>query len=231
MLGGGFLKQMNDTMKYNRDILGKRKTIGEIHKEESRKKSGNYESARLHDVQERVALALRRNETGERIGRIVSILTLTTLVAVVIWYFSAIKFSRKIPGKYDHPEALFTRISDRLTNGLVVESYYFRHGSKASQTHFKNGLKHQNSESFYETGAQFRSALYFEGDLIREVHYFRSGAEIPNFPKLEPDKVYHIRLLDPQQNTKVEFDIFDGMVLPGSYSEATITNTQNSFQN
>lgn len=231
MLGGGFLKQMNDTIKYNRDILGKRKTISEIHKEESRKKSGNYESARLHDVQERVARALRRNETGEQVGRIISCLTLIALFTVAIWYVSSTTFTRSIPGRYQDPEALFTRIRDHLANGLVLESHYFRHGSKASQTHFKNNMKHQNSESFYESGAQFRSALYFEGDLIREVYYFRSGAEIPNFPQLAPDKVYHIRLKDPQQNTRVEFDVFDGKILPGSYSEATIPRNQNSAQN
>lgn len=218
-LGGGFLKQMNDTIKYNREILGKRKTLREIQNEHSRSEPANYESASLQDVQERLRLALKRNTAQERLGQVVAIVGLVAFIVAVIWFFGFATFTKKLPGKYDNLKGLFTVYEDKMANGLLLRTEYFRNGSKASTTYFKEGKKHQNSESYYESGSQFRSALYFDGELINEVFFFRTGGEIPNFPKLAPNKVTHLKITNPKTGVQIEFDFFDGKILPGSYHE------------
>ena len=55
MIVGGFLKLMNDTLLYNRDILGKRKSTRELYKDEIRKTGSRSEYQDLGTVRQRVA--------------------------------------------------------------------------------------------------------------------------------------------------------------------------------
>lgn len=83
----------------------------------------------------------------------------------------------------------------------------------------KNGLKHQNSESYYPSGEQFRSALYYYDTLVREVYFFKDGDTIKNFPRVDNHKVYQIKLPRPNKKRTVEFYFFDGKIIQETYRE------------
>jgi antitoxin component YwqK of YwqJK toxin-antitoxin module len=96
---------------------------------------------------------------------------------------------------------------------------YFPHGPKAAETILKNGLKHQHSESYYETGEQFRSSLYFYDTLVREFYFFKSGDTIKNFPDIRDNQVHHVSILNEGHTRKCEFYFYDGKMITGTYQE------------
>jgi antitoxin component YwqK of YwqJK toxin-antitoxin module len=71
----------------------------------------------------------------------------------------------------------FSTVLYHQSNGVDLRVDFFRHGPKASETLMKNGLRHQNSESYYESGEQFRSALYYRDILLTEIYFLNQ--EIP----------------------------------------------------
>ena len=89
----------------------------------------------------------------------------------------------------------------------------------ASSFHIKDGMKHQNAKSYYFTGEQFRTALYYYDTLVAEYYLYKSGDTIFNYPKIDDNKIYHITLKHPKTDATIEFDVLDYKVLMGSYVE------------
>jgi hypothetical protein len=218
-LGFGSIKQMSDTFRYNRNLLGKRKSPREIYREEIKRSSGNYEIQRLDDVRVRVAARLKRNRVHEVVARTLSILILLAFITVTIWAVPKINFKWKKPNKYADKSKLFRIIIYKESDGSALRTHYFPHGPKAAETLLKSGLKHQNSESYYETGQQFRSALYYYDTLIRDIYFFKTGDTIKNFPTITDSEVHHITLFDKAELKKIEFDFWEGKVVSGTYKE------------
>jgi hypothetical protein len=221
-LGFNSLKQMSDTFRYNRDLLGKRKSVREIYKEEIRRSSGNYENQSIEDVRERVAARLKRNRVQEVVARMLSILILLAFVSITIWAVPNISFRWKKPDRYADKSKLFRIIIYKESDGSSLRMDYFPRGPKAAETILKNGLKHQNSESYYETGQQFRSALYFYDTLIKELYFFKTGDTIKNFPVITDSEVHHLTLFDSAVVKKIEFDFWEGKIVSGTYKEIGI---------
>ncbi|MGE0589252.1 MAG: hypothetical protein AB7O48_11815 [Cyclobacteriaceae bacterium] len=148
-IGWGVLKQMSVTFKYNRSLLGKKKTARETCKEEIRKRGTDLSNVDVGELRARVAKSLMRNRTHDFLSRAFAGLLLLGFVGGVIWIVTSIDFKRKKVGKYDDKGALFTTIIYRQPDGTELKREYYKRGPKAAQTLLKNGLRHQNTESFY----------------------------------------------------------------------------------
>ena len=217
MFGGGFLKQMNDSLKYNRDLLGKRKSLREVYKEEIRRTSGSYTGEHLESIRVRVTERISKSKKRDAIARILTLIAFCIIVCCMVLVYSSIDFKARRKEKYEDKTKLFTTFRGRLPNGLEQKVDYFKKGGKAASTYFKKGLRHQNSESFYEAGEQFRSALYFYDTLITDIYFFRTGDTIPNFPAVYDDNVHHLIINDPKRAQVIEFDFYDGKIIQGTY--------------
>jgi hypothetical protein len=221
-LGWGALKHMIDVTKYNRDLLGKKKTPKELYRDELKRKGTKYSNQDINEIRQRVEKKLRRNRTEEFIARIVALSLLTAIVVGTIWAIASIDFSVKVKPKEIDKRQLFTTFTGTQPNGLELQTDYYHQGAKAADTFYKNGLKHQNSESYYETGEQFRSALYFYDSLITEVYFYKTGDTIPNFPKIKDDDIHRIKVLSKDKTKQIEFDFYDGKIIKGTYKELEI---------
>ena len=149
-LGFGSLKQMSDSFRYNRDLLGKRKSAREMYKAEIKKRGTTEEAQNLEFVRERVAHALRRNRSLELLARIAAALIFFCILAGVIWAAVNIDFTLPKKKKYADKSDLFNTIIYDQSGDLKLRTDYFHSGPKASETYLKDGFKHQNSESYYE---------------------------------------------------------------------------------
>ncbi|WP_343857702.1 hypothetical protein [Fulvivirga kasyanovii] len=114
----------------------------------------------------------------------------------------------------------FKAVTYKLSDKRTLKVEYYKFGPKCAETNYKNGLKHQNTESYYQSGEQFRSAAYFYDTLVVEVYFYKNGDTIKNFPTITDDKVYHIKLPLPNSNKIAEFDFYDGKIMKDSYFEA-----------
>lgn len=220
-LGFGALKQMSDSFKYNRDLLGKKKSAKEIYKDEIKKRGTTSDKQNLEFVSLRIAKALERNRTQELVTKGAAILTIVALVIGIIWGAMMIDFTPKKSNKYENKSALFKTIIYEHTKDLKLRTDYFHGGPRAAETFLKNGLRHQNSESYYESGEQFRSALYYYDTLVTDIYFYKSGDTIKNFPARYDQKAHRITLHDKTRGKKIEFDFYDGKIIQGTYKEKT----------
>jgi antitoxin component YwqK of YwqJK toxin-antitoxin module len=221
-LGFGVLKQMSDTFKYNRDLLGKKKALKEIYKDEIMKRPTTSENQDLELVRLRVEGALRRNRTHELFAKVVAVLSLSALLGGIVWASIAIDFTPAKRKKYEDKSKLFrTKMYDH-SKELKLKADYFPGGPKASETLIKDGLRHQNSESYYESGEQFRSALYYYDTLVNDIYFYKSGDTIRNFPAVYDQEVHRITLHDNTGRKKIEFDLYDGKIIQGTYMEHAV---------
>jgi hypothetical protein len=218
MLGFSVLKQMNDTFKYNRDLLGKKKAALERQRDEIRVRSSTYENVNIDYVKARVSAKLKRNKTQEIISALVAVFFLLSIIGGVVW----IAFSVAFTTKEEPSSTYFHTIIYRQKNGLDLKTDYFKGGPKAAETTMKNGVRHQNSESFYPTGEQFRSALYYYDTLVREVYFYKNGDTIKNFPVIPHGVVRHIALRDVKTEKKIQFDFIDGKIVGATYQETQL---------
>ena len=214
---------MNDTIKYNRDLLGKKKSVQEIYKDDVTKRGTKYKKETLNNVRERVAIALKRNPASELFDRVVAAVALILLLIAVVWVLYKVDFKTQKKGRYEDKKSLFNTMLHNMPNGTVLKIDYYIHGTKAAQTYLKNGLKHQNSESYYESGEQFRSALYYYDTLVTDIYFYKTGDTIYNFPELSSAKVHRLKLLNKTKDKEIEFDYFDGKVIQATYKEKSIT--------
>lgn len=218
-LGFGALKQMSDSFKYNRDLLGKKKSVREIYKDEIKKRGTTSDKQNIEFVRLRVAKALKKNRTKELLTKLTAVLTLVALVTGIVWAAITIDFTPKKKNKYEDKSALFNTIIYEQSKDIKLKTDYFRSGPKASETFLKDGLRHQNSESYYESGEQFRSALYFYDTLVTDIYFYKSGDTIKNFPARYDQETHRITLYDKVSGKKIEFDFYDGKIIQGTYRE------------
>lgn len=190
-----------------------------MYKDEIRQRGSTYNKQDLEHVRQRVAEALRRNKTQEAITRVVAFLGILMLITGVIWVLTEVDFKVKEKGKYEDKSALFNTVMHEQSDGLKLKVDYFIHGSKAAETKFKDGLKHQNSESYYQTGEQFRSALYYYDTLIVDIYFYKSGDTIKNFPVITDDQIHHVTFFNEKSAKKIELDFYDGKIIKDSYKE------------
>lgn len=222
---GGFLKQMNDSIKYNRALLkkndkSKSKQIRDAFKDEVRNRSSSYENVNLDELKKRVRNKLQRNKTQEILARALALSIIITLIIGLGWLFSKIEFTVEKPVPYSNKSTLFkTLIYPDAREGYDLKIDFYNDGPKAAETLLKDGLKHQNSESYYLSGEQFRSALYYKDTLIREIYFYKTGDTIKNFPVVNEKEVFHIKLHNTTKNKVIEFDLYDGKIISGSYRE------------
>lgn len=221
-LGWGVLKHMIDVTRYNRDLLGRKKTPKELYRDELKRKGTRYTKQDIDNIRQRVEKKLKRNRTEERITQIIAFSLLITIIAGVIWVLTITDFSVTSKPKEIDKTQLFKTFTGTQANGLELQSDYYHQGTKAADTFYKNGFKHQNSESYYETGEQFRSALYFYDTLITEVYFYKTGDTIPNFPVIKDDNIHKIRILNKDKTKQIEFDLYDGKIIKGTYKEFKI---------
>ncbi|NBP67311.1 MAG: hypothetical protein EBU52_01065 [Cytophagia bacterium] len=223
-LGWGFLKQMNDTIKYNRDILGKKRSVRDIYKDEILNRDTTYNKEALNSVRERVSIALKRNRKKEFLSRVVTLTILLLIVLGLIWVFVKPDIKEERKGKYDDKSKLYNTVMYDISGTVKLKRDYFIRGSKAADTYLKDGRKHQNSESYYESGEQFRSALYFYDTLLTDIYFYKTGDTISNFPVLDNNKVHRLKLLNKTRTKEIEFDFFDGKIIQGTYQEKSVSN-------
>lgn len=156
--GWGFLKQMNDTLKYNRDLLGSRKSARDAIKDEILQRGASYENVDIEELKARVEAKLKRNKKRERLARITAtVVTIATAIGL-IWVLAGTRDVQK-KDKYADKRLLFNTVIYKKTANTELRVDYYKRGTKAAETNLKNGLRHQNTESYYETGEQFRAAL------------------------------------------------------------------------
>jgi len=222
MLGDGFLKQMGDTLKYNRELLGKKKSAREVYKEEVKQRKLTYESYDLKEVRARVEKRLKRNKWNEFANRTIANILLLAIGYGIYWAIQSWAYLGMTEKKPIDGSQFFKTVIYHQSKGIDLRVDFFHHGPKASETFFKDGLRHQNSESYYESGEQFRSALYYRDTLVTEWYFFKSGDTIKNFPSIVNNHIHHVAFKDSRRKRRIEFDFYDGKVIPETYKEYEI---------
>lgn len=221
MLGFGALKQINDTLKQNRAMLGKKKSLREIYKEEIKNRISTHENIDLNALRRRIADRQRRNLVGEAIMKGLVVVVVIGLIAGSIWVFRTVDFSVQAKPPLAKKNLFKTVLMD-LPDSLVHKMEFYSVGPKAATGYLKRGMKHQNYESYYSTGEQFRSALYFYDSIVVDYYFYKWGDTIKNFPKITDDKIHHITLRVPEKSKVIEFDFYDGKTILGTYTEKPI---------
>lgn len=222
MLGFGALKQMNDTLKQNRAMLGKKKSLREIYKEEIKNRISTHDNIDLNALRRRIADRQRRNFFREAIVKGLVVIVAVGAIIGGIWIFRAvIDFSVEA-----HPpivtEDLFKTVLIDLPDSLVHKIEFYSVGPKAATGYLKRSMKHQNYESYYSSGEQFRSALYFYDSIVVDYYFYKWGDTIKNFPKIYDNKIHHVTLTVPEKSKVIEFDFYDGKTILGTYTEKPI---------
>lgn len=222
MIGFGALRQMNDTLKQNRGMLGKKKSLRELYKDEVKNRISTHENIDLPALRLRVVERQKRNLIQEAFVKVIVVVVVAGLIVGGVWIALTVDFSVKL----DHPNVkgrdLFGQTLNILPDSMVHKIEYFPHGPKAAEGYLKNGMKHQNYESYYSTGEQFRSALYYYDTLIVDYYFYKWGDTIKNFPIIPDTITNHITLTVPEKSIIVEFDLYDGKTVMGTYKESRI---------
>lgn len=222
MIGFGTLKQMNDTLKQNRAMLGKRKSLRELYKEEVKNRISTHENIDLAALRLRVTERQKRNLIQEAFVKVIVVLVVAGLVVGGIWIALSIDFSVKVEHPTVRGKDLFGQTLTLLPDSIIHKIEYFNDGPKAAEGYLINGRKHQNHESYYSTGEQFRSALYYNDTIVVDYYFYKWGDTIRNFPYVSDTVIKHITLTVPEKSLVVEFDIYDGKTVIGTYKESRI---------
>jgi hypothetical protein len=192
----------------------------QLYKDEALNHFSDHSIENADELKARVRKKLKRNLRLEAWTRIFSIvLTLIVLVLMTVGVRYIIHFASHKTQKYANKAGLFRTIV-YTENGVRIKYDYFIEGPKASTTTLKGKLKHQNSESYYETGEQFRSALFYYDTLIHEIYFYKNGDTIKNFPRIEDLEAHHISISANEKHRRMEFDYYDGKIISGTYTEA-----------
>ena len=190
-----------------------------LYKEEALNRFSNHSHDNPEEVSRRVRKRLERNAFKDWLLRIcIIIFSIFLLSAGILLIRKLVSFNLHTD-KYPLKSAIFKTVIYENGNGDQLKVDYFTDGPKAAETRLKNGLKHQNSESFYETGEQFRSALYYKDTLITEIYFYKNGDTIKNFPIINRDAVMHVVIPAVPKSKKIEFDFYDGKIITGTYKE------------
>ncbi|MEL7002264.1 MAG: hypothetical protein AAFN93_05955 [Bacteroidota bacterium] len=219
---------MNKTIQRNRAML-ERKTVFDTDNKRRYEKplnsSDEYKEKELDDgLRREINIKLRQQRRRQiRLNLIIIVIAIIT-VGLGVYIVMNTPAENFAPNSYKrglerHKIKPNPTIEGSLKNGLNMTIEYFPQGTKRSETKYKYGLKHQNSESYYESGEQFRSAAYFYDTLVVEVYFFKDGDTIKNFPKITDKAVHYLTFERKNPTRNVTFSFYDGKILPGSYCE------------
>ena len=224
MGGGGFLKSMVDSIRSNRDLVHKRQSLKDIYRQSEAKNAGTPDPKDVTELLKIHRNRLQKDNQRSRLrSRIFILATLIILVFVTILLTSApgpVEHMRYEPKKIEPLHEHFITYYHTLSASEKMREDFFNSGSIAAETLYKNEKKHQNSVSYYETGEQFRSALYFYDTLVIDLYLYKDGDTIKDMPEIDFNTISHVKLTHDTLN--ISFDMLEGKILPGSYTESKL---------
>jgi hypothetical protein len=217
MGGGGSLDSMNKSLKYNRNLLKKRRGFEVLKENFSRKK--NIRIYKYKKASKAYLSDLRQSVKRDR--RMTSIrslfLFIILLLVIGFLFYKVFQLPQKNTNAEKYRVEYYKSITYPLDKSMVLKVEYFDQGHKAAETKLLFGMKHQNSESWYPTGEQFRSAAYWKDTLITEVFFYPNGDTLKNFSKYYNNDINFVRLSEPRGELNYSFYYSDGKILPGSF--------------
>lgn len=220
-IGFGSLKHMNDTIRQNREMLGKKKkkSLRDRYKEEAQKASANVGHADPEEVRMRVRQNVRRSTTHTLYARISAVTAAIFILGGLVWIFATFDFRVRKDANADKPSFIVRNYV--IDEGRVNRHKYFQSGALAAETLLIDGKKHPESKSFYESGEVFRLATYFNDTLLVETYFLKNGDTIKNISAIDTS-VRHISVKDPKSKKFISFDLFDGKIVEKSYAESEL---------
>ena len=144
------------------------------------------------------------------------------LVCSALWAVFNFSFSIKAEQPYLNKEDLFKVEYETLEDGTQKLIERFPSGPIAAESRLVDGKLSQYSVSYYQSGEIFRSAVYIEGRLIQDTYYYKDGSVISGFRVLPDSNVHRLKLLRANPNRTIRFDIYNGKIVEGTYSEALV---------
>ncbi|MCZ8353139.1 MAG: hypothetical protein O9340_00280 [Cyclobacteriaceae bacterium] len=217
MMGGGFLRQMNETIKYNRDLLGNKIKLIDKLKNKSRNRNVIYSQENEAYVKERLNLSIKRIGKQHFYYKLLSWLIAIPFLIFLIAGITKLVDKPKIFNTQTKGTILFTKKIQVISKETKLEIFYFSHGLRAEETYYQNGLKQFESTSYYESGEVFRKATYFQDTLVSENFFFKNGSSIESIPELTPNKVVSVSLINNTKDTLVMFKCFNKKIIEASY--------------
>ena len=217
----GVVKQAFDAFKYNRDLLGKKKSARDLLREEIERRGTNLKKVGLADVKERVAENSKRQRAEEIRTKAKAIIFSALVLLGISWFVVSASSWSSAPRQVapTDPSQLFTTHYDVLPDSSVMKTDHFPGSTKAARTILQKGLRQQRSVSYYESGERFRRALYNNDTLIVETYFFKSGDTIRGFPEIRDNAVHRLTMTDPTGTTMITFDFYDGKMIKDTYKE------------
>lgn len=220
-IGFGSLKQMNDTLKYNREILPKRKSAREVYRDEVKKNLSSGDRADLEMIRIRVRERLARDRESEFLRRTATMVIPVIILGLAAWIAFSVDFTTKTK-VFQEDKFQFITQTAALPGDIYCKTEYFPSGPKAAETYFIKNHKHFTGYSYYESGEIFRSVDYYYDTLVRETYFFKNGDAIQGFPKVAMDRPQQIEIAAPGMGCRISFDFLDGKIITGSYQETAI---------
>ena len=217
-IGFGSLRQMMDTLKYNRDILPKRKTAREVYRDEVKKSVSTGDGADLELVRTRVKQRLKRDHLSESAGRVAVVVVPAVLISLTVWIIVSVDFTTRTR-LFQEEKVRFVSTTYPVSPDVSCKTEYFPSGPKAAETYLERNLKHHTAYSYYESGEVFRTADYYYDTLLRENYFLRNGDTIRSFPRVRMDVPQHVEFTLADNVTRISFDFFDGKIIGGTYQE------------
>ena len=227
MMLGGFLDQMRKTIQQNRNLLKRTTFFNQrdyriYDKPLAQKEKGAVIEPTAVDEEtlRQIRIKLKKQRRSKRIKAFFIFGFATSLIGFIL--FKILNGPRK-DNRFVHEESPktnkhFKAVNRPIGKGRILRIEYFNFGPKSAETKYKNGMKHQQSTSFYPTGEVFRAAAYFYDTLITEVYYYKNGDTIKNFPGHMSQTIQHITLV-PNDSLRLNFDFYDGKIMTGTYIE------------
>jgi hypothetical protein len=214
----GVVKQAHDTMKQNRALLGRKRTARDLYREEIEKYPTTLKGATLEGVRERVEARIKRNRVHSIASKFSAVFFLGLLFLALAWMVMKIE-APKVAGKYAARANLFHSQVQFQSDHTAIMTEYFPGGPIAAKHTLLRGKRDGLSESYYETGELFRSALYSNDTILLEAYFYKSRDTISTFPIIRNLSVYTISVTDTPRKIKASFDFYDGKIIGGSYKE------------
>jgi len=220
-IGFGSLKHMNDTIRQNREMLGKKKknSLRDRYKEEAQKVGVNIGNADLEEVRMRIRQNIRRSNVHSLYTRITAFTVGLLLIGGLAWVFNTVDFTIRKDANKRKPQYLIKYYP--INEHLVNKSEHFQNGLPAAETFFLDGRKNHESKSWYESGELFRTATYYNDTLLTETYFLKTGDTIRNFPAAD-SLIRHITIEDSKTKKHIRFDVIDGKVVEKSYTESPL---------
>lgn len=224
MAGGAFgsLQAMINTIKSNRALLRKKRgfeTLKEHQGQSKIKRVYKFKKASKEDLLE-INEKMKLRNKNVLIKQIVLFSILGGIFSYLMYvvFFTPSEHTSEL-GKPMKMEYYSTQMKP-LGNHLYMKVEYFDMGTVAAETKMKNGFKHQQSESWYPNGKQFRSAVYWYDTLINEVYFAPTGDTIRHLSSWHKKEPVFVKIEDYGQHN-YSFYCSDGKIIPNTFEIST----------